>query len=125
LGENYGPTPNDDRREYQRFAVDFPATFTGEQDTGKGTVTTLSVRGCCIETETRLHHGAGVSLSLHLPGFHSPIEVEKAVVRAALGTRFGLEFVEIDPLDDEQLRSHIEMLIVTGPGELRKMFLNR
>ena len=117
-------TPNDDKREYQRFAVDLPVMFKGEQHTGKGRITTISIRGCCLETDTRLHHGATVSLSLHLPGFHSPIEIERAVVRAALGMRFGLEFLEIDSLDDEQLRSHIETLIVTGPGELRKMFLN-
>jgi hypothetical protein len=124
LGEDFGATPSDDKREYQRFAVDVPVTFQGEQHSGKGRITALAIRGCCLETESRLEHGARVSLTMPLPGLHPPVEIETAVVRAALGKRFGLEFLEIDSLDDERLRSHIETLIVTGPGELRKMYLN-
>ena len=124
LGRDFGETPNDDKREYQRFAVDIPVTLQGEQQSGKGRITTLAIRGCCLETEFRLEHGARVSLTMPLPGLHPPVEIETAVVRAALGKRFGLEFLEIDSLDDERLRSHIEALIVTGPGELRKMYLN-
>ena len=124
LGQDFDATPNDEKREYQRFAVDIPATFQGEQNNGKGRITTLAIRGACLETESRLEHGTRVSLTLSLPGMHPPVEIETAVVRAALGKRFGLEFLEIDSLDDERLRSHIETLIVTGPGELRKMYLN-
>ena len=124
LGRDFGATPNDDNREYQRFAVDIPVPFQGEQHTGKGRITTLAIRGCCLETESRLEHGERVYLTIPLPGMHPPIEIETAVVRAALGKRFGLEFLEIDSQDDERLRSHIETLIVTGPGELRKMYLN-
>jgi len=124
LGQDFDATPNDEKREYQRFAVDIPATFRGEQNSGKGRITTLAIRGACLETESRLEHGTRVSLTLSLPGMHPPVEIETAVVRAALGKRFGLEFLEIDSLDDERLRSHIEALIVTGPGELRKMYLN-
>ena len=124
LGQDFDATPNDEKREYQRFAVDIPATFRGEQNSGKGRITTLAIRGACFETESRLEHGARVSLTLTLPGMHPPVEIETAVVRAALGKRFGLEFLQIDSLDDERLRSHIEALIVTGPGELRKMYLN-
>jgi PilZ domain len=124
LGQDFGATPNDEKREYQRFAVDIPATFRGEQNSGKGRITTLAIRGACLETESRLEHGTRVSLTLSLPGIHPPVEIETAVVRAALSKRFGLEFLEIDSLDEERLRSHIETLIVTGPGELRKMYLN-
>jgi hypothetical protein len=124
MGGDLDATPNDEKREYQRFAVDIPATFRGEQNSGKGRITTLAIRGACFETESRLEHGARVSLTLSLPGMHPPVEIETAVVRAALGKRFGLEFLEIDSLDEERLRSHIEALIVTGPGELRKMYLN-
>jgi PilZ domain len=124
LGQDFDATPNDEKREYQRFAVNIPATFRGEQNSGKGRITTLAIRGACLETESRLEHGTRVSLTLSLPGMHPPVEIETAVVRAALGKRFGLEFLEIDSLDEELLRSHIETLIVTGPGELRKMYLN-
>jgi hypothetical protein len=124
LGRDSGATPNDDKREYQRFAVNIPVTFRGEQHSGKGRLTTLSIRGCCLETDSRLEHRERVSLVIPLPGVHPPVEIGTAVVRAALGKRFGLEFLEIHSLDDERLRSHIETLIVTGPGELRKMYLN-
>jgi hypothetical protein len=123
-GKDRSVTSYEDNREYQRFAVCFPMTFKGEHISGQCMVRTLSIRGCSIETETRMQHGAEVSLALLIPGLPQPIHVEAAVIRAALGNRFGLEFRNIDSIEAERLRRHIETLIVTGPDELRKMYLN-
>ena len=115
----------DDKREYQRLGVSFPIFFKGEHVSGEGKVTALSIRGCSMETVTRVQHGTIVSLILHLPGVPIPIDIDAAVVKAALGNRLGLEFLDLDAGEEERLRGHIETLIVTGPGELRKMYLNR
>ena len=114
----------EEKREYQRLGVSFPVLFRGDQVSGEGMVTALSIRGCSIETTTRIQHGTVLSLVLHLPGVPVPIDIEAAVVKAALGKRLGLEFLKIDSGEEERLRGHIETLIVTGPGELRKMYLN-
>jgi hypothetical protein len=122
-GKDFRKSPRDDKRDYQRLSVDFPFTFRGEHSKGKGTVTTLSIHGCTIETDSRLHHGAVLSLTLHIRAVKFDIELE-GVVRRALGKRYGLEFSKIDRVDKERLKNHIETLIVTGPDELRKMFLD-
>ncbi|HEY3196736.1 MAG TPA: PilZ domain-containing protein [Nitrospirales bacterium] len=114
----------DDKREYQRLGANFPIFFKGEQVSGEGIVTALSIRGCSIETSTRMQHGTVVSLILKPPGITIPIDIDSAVVKAALGKRLGLEFVNIDAGEEERLRGYIETLIVTGPGELRKMYFN-
>jgi hypothetical protein len=110
-------------REYQRLSVDFPLTFRGEHSKGKGTVTALSIQGCTIDTDSRLQHGAVVSLTMHIPGLKFRIELD-AVVKRALGRRFGMKFLKLDAVEKKRLQNHIETLIVTGPSELRKMFLD-
>jgi hypothetical protein len=114
----------DDKREYQRLGTSFPIFFKGEQVSGEGIVTAISIRGCSIETTTRMQHGTIVSLMLKPPGVAVPIDIDAAVVKAALGKRLGLEFLNIDAGEEDRLRSHIETLIITGPGELRKMYFN-
>ncbi len=121
--KDFRKSSRDDKREFQRLAVDFPVTFRGEHSRGNGTVTTLSIQGCTIDTESRLQHGAVLSLTMHIPALKFRIELE-AVVKRALGRRFGLEFLKMDSVDKERLQNHIETLIVTGPNELRKMFLD-
>jgi len=37
-----------------------------------------------------------VALVLHLPGVLVPIDIDAAVVKAALGNRVGLEFLDLD-----------------------------
>jgi hypothetical protein len=103
--------------------VNFPIFFKGEHESGEGTVKALSIRGCSLETKTRIRHGESLFLILHLPGLKVPIEVDAAIVKAALGNRLGLEFLDIDAGEEQRLRDYIETLIVTGPGELKK-YLN-
>lgn len=115
---------NDDKRDYQRIQVRFPVTFVGDQHSGMGTVTNLSIRGCSMESTARPHHNAILSLKLYQSESLPPIEIETGIVRSALGKRFGIEFLEMDPTEEERLRSHVEGLIATRPNELRKVFLH-
>jgi hypothetical protein len=118
------PTYDDDRREFQRLAIRIPVSFSSEQKSGDGFVTDLSIRGCALQTDTRPHHGAVLSLTLHPADSLPPIEVESTIIRSALGQRVGVEFLEMDPDEEERLRGYIETLIVTDPDELRKAFSN-
>ncbi len=113
----------ENNREYQRLSANFPVTFRGDHNRGKGTVTTLSIRGCTIDTDSRLQHGAVLSLTMHIPALKLPIELD-AIVRSSLSTRVGMEFLKMDPVDKKRLQNQVETLIVTGPYEQRKMFLD-
>jgi hypothetical protein len=115
---------DDDKREFGRIAVQLPVIFVGDQKSGEGFITDLSIRGCSLQTETRPQHGAILSLTLQPAENLPPIHIETAIVKSALGKRLGLEFEEIDTGEEERLRGYIETLLVTDPDELRKTFSN-
>ena len=114
--------PGDDKREFQRIAVQLPVTFVGEQKSGEGLVTDLSIRGCSMQTETHPQHGTMLSITLQPAANLPPIHIEAAIVKCALGKRLGLEFYEIDSGEEERLRGYIETLLLTDPDEMRKTF---
>lgn len=93
-----------DQREYERLPVRRPAAFSGDQMHGEGTVTELSIRGCTLETGTRLVEGALLRMSFHPTGQDPSVEVEAAVVRSVRGSGAGLEFLRIQPQEKESLR---------------------
>ena len=95
------PPEHDDKKALQprgrrRVQVDYPASFTGDEGSGEGTVTNLTIAGCEIESMVQLPIGAGLSLRVQAPEARPPIVVVFAIVRWKNGDRFGLEFVRFE-----------------------------
>ncbi len=86
-----------------RVPVDYPAQFTGDEGSGQGTVTNLTIAGCEIESHAQLPIGARVCLHVQSPGARPPIIIALAIVRWKNGDRFGLEFVRFEGSTKEQL----------------------
>jgi hypothetical protein len=98
------PEQKTDHREYLRVPIIFPLTFSGEQLHGEGTVLNLSIRGCAMESDARPGSGSILNLTLQPEEYRPPIKIDLAVVRSGLGKRFGLEFLQVHPGDEERLR---------------------
>ena len=94
-----------EQRECIRVKLWFPISFRGENVAAKVFLLDLSVKGCAIESETRLHHGMPISLEIQT---QPPISVKRAVVRSAIGKRFGLEFTQIESDEKDRLRSFVK-----------------
>lgn len=107
------------QRRSPRIAVSGSVAFSGEDITGHGRVSELSVSGCVLETEVDrpFPTNAYLSLRLDVPDHHQPLDIDLAAVRWAQGSRAGLEFIRLDPGTQTRLRSltfSTTMRTVTG-----------
>src|SRR6266508_3796517 len=97
-------------RKHPRFPVDFGSTFAGEQFAGQGTITNLSVGGCSVDSKVTLTAKSSLALHIQLPDSPRPMKIERAVVRWARGTRFGVEFEHLSDDDLSRLQQLIQDL---------------
>lgn len=98
-----------------RVQVDYPASFTGDEGSGQGTVTNLTIAGCEIESPVQFPIGTGLSLRIQAPKARPPIIIVLAIVRWKNGDRFGLEFVRFEGGTKKQLEDMLNQH--EGPAE--------
>jgi hypothetical protein len=101
-----------DRREYERAAVNVPATFLTRGMHGRGQLRDLSLGGCGLETDFPLVAGDTLRLELHLPRQAAPIVIEAATARSVSEGRVGVHFDGI--ARDQRKRLHQVMLGLLG-----------
>jgi hypothetical protein len=114
------PPEQDDEKELQprarlRVPVDYPVQFSGDEGSGHGTVTNLTIAGCEIESHVQFSLGANLSLRVQAPEARPPIIIALAIVRWKRGDRFGLEFVRFEGRTKEQLEDMLNQR--EGPAE--------
>lgn len=103
-------------RNRPRIDVDYSVTFTGDQLTGKGTLTNLTISGAEIQSSVELPIDAHLSLSVQSSGARPPIVVTLAVVRWKRGDRFGVEFVRFDGHSKQQLEDMLNQRDASPPA---------
>lgn len=99
-----------DRRKCQRFEVQLPASFSGNDEAGGGLVTNLSKDGCGVVSEEPVLSATFLALRIQLPGRHFPLRVEAAEVRWTSGAGFGLEFRHLRAEEQERFHRFIAAL---------------
>jgi len=103
------------RREFERLHVRFPASFRSayldQTITGEGTVTTLSIRGCSLTSPQPPGKGNLLKLHIRYSEQEAPIEVDVAVVRSSANGQLGVEFLGLQPDEEERLRRLLEHLL--------------
>ena len=106
------PNGQDDlgARQTPRFRVAYPLSFVAGPKAGEGKIKNLSSGGCRIEGDTILLRDAYVELRVYVPDQGSPMVVDLAAVRWALGWSFGVEFIKMEPEMKERLQQLIESL---------------
>jgi len=107
--------PRTPHREFERLHVRFPASFRSayldQAITGEGTVTTLSIRGCSLTSQQPLGKGNLLRLQLRYAEQQAPIDVDVAVVRSSTSRQRGIEFLSLQPNEEERLRRLLEHLL--------------
>ena len=99
-----------DRREYERLAMNFPISVVGENIAGAGAVFDISINGCGFATDVQLSEGSIVRLALQISNELEPVTIEAAVVRYVQRGRTGVEFLRVQPAEQERLQMHIRGL---------------
>jgi len=100
-----------ERRKHPRIQVQWrisffvgPSSLKEDRFSGAGTASDLSVRGCKVLGDTRVYLGMLMELRLYMPDDLMPMEVHQAMVRWTKGREFGLQFLRIEPKEEERLR---------------------
>jgi hypothetical protein len=105
-----------ERREFARFAVELPVSFSGNGIAGGGLVSGLSARGCTVVSDELVQNGAGVALRIQLPEQYAPLRIELAEVRWAIGRECGLEFRRVRLEEKARLQRFISALMRNAEG---------
>jgi hypothetical protein len=105
----------EDRREYRRMPMNFPASFSCDSSEGAGTVVEISMNGCSLRTNTNIAEGSIVQMTLQLSEERAPVNVEAAVVRAVRTDRIGVEFLRLQHHDRERLQVFIRRFLNGNP----------
>ena len=98
-------------RLHARFPVSFRSAYLDQTITGEGTVSTLSIRGCSLTTQQPLGKGNLLRLQIRYTEQDAPIEVDVAVVRSFTNQQLGMEFLSLQPDEEERLRRLLEHLL--------------
>lgn len=101
----------DDRREYDRLAVELAGLLADAGRRVSVTASDLSLGGCAVRTELRLASRTVVDLTLN-PSTARPLLIEGAVVRSVRDGIIGLEF----PRLSAEARPRLEALVVSVIG---------
>ncbi len=99
-------------REYERipvqYTVYFRPTFTRDDTRPiQGTISSLSIRGCTINTRVSVPKGECLCLQFEVSDQDSPIQIDGARVRTVNGKRLGVAFSNIRPEEEARLRQHM------------------
>ena len=92
-----------EQRRERRVQVQYPISFEGNQGVGKGKLFNISLGGCGIESGGTVQVGTTVTLRVYVPTHKEPIQISRAGVTWAAGQDFGVEFMDMDPKEQERL----------------------
>ncbi len=100
-----------DKRQHLRFPARFHSSFSSiTVVSGEGDVVDLSLRGCCVESETSVHPGSMLTIRVRMLPDEPPITISEAVVRWKRESRFGLEFLSLVPEEWARLQHAVTQL---------------
>jgi hypothetical protein len=108
-GVRYPALP-DDRREYERLAMNLPISFVGKNIDGAGIVSDISINGCAFVTDAQLTEKIIVRLALQISDELQPVDIEAAVVRHVRRGHVGIEFLRVQQEERQRLQLFIRGL---------------
>ena len=97
-----------EQRKYARYPVGYAGTFSGERVSAPGILVDLSTAGCRARSATEFNKGEYLEVSINVPRFEHPLHVPLAVIRWSNGQEFGMEFIQMEPDDQQRLRELLQ-----------------
>jgi hypothetical protein len=116
----------EDRREFSRMPMNFPASFSCDRFAGTGTVVEISINGCSLQADTIVAEGTIVQMGLQFAEELPPVNLEAAIVRVVQGNRMGVEFLRFQDHDRELLQVFLRRFLHGNPdssGSLNNLIL--
>ena len=98
-------------RLYPRAVVQGSAVFTVDGIIGEGQVLDLTLPGCLVDSPLSPNKGDSLTLCLDIPHVGALFNIARGVVRWVQGSRFGVEFIEMDLRERFQYNAFIDTLL--------------
>ena len=95
-------TPTE-RRQHARYRVDYVGSFSGKNIGAHGVILDLSLAGGRARSGIAFNKDDLLWVIIAVPGFAKALHVPRAVVRWSHGQEFGMEFLQMEPDDQQQL----------------------
>jgi PilZ domain len=103
---------DEDHREYDRMAMNFPVVFRSDQFAGDGNVLNISMGGCSFTTASKLAKGAILRLELKMSNDAAPVTVDAAILRHWHNQVAGVEFIQWQQSERERLQLFVRGLLI-------------
>ena len=97
-------------RRVQRYSVQLPAVLQGDGADRQGTIVNLSIDGCAVLAEWPVPVGSYVKIGIEFAAQEPVLEIELAAVRWCMGSRFGCEFIKVQPPGKSRLAEFVRLL---------------
>jgi hypothetical protein len=94
-------------RKNCRYRVEYGGSFSGERISAQGVILDLSSEGCRARSADEFNKGDCLRVLIDVPRYEKPLHVTLAVVRWSNGQDFGMEFIQMEPDDQQRLRQLI------------------
>jgi hypothetical protein len=102
-----------DARQYVRVAAKFPVVFIVGKIPQEGTVTEIALGGCSLEANVVLAIGAKFRMDILISDKEPPLVIHQALVRSIRPTGFGIQFMEVQDVENERLGRLLEKLLAS------------
>ena len=109
-----------EHRKHERVHVEYTASFSGERFHALGDIVDLSLTGCRGRSACSIKKHEGVTVLMHIPRYEVLFSIPKAVVRWSDGLNLGVEFVQMEPNEQQRLRELIQAIKAALPTKDRR-----
>ena len=103
-----------EQRKHYRAHVEYAASFSGPSLRGQGIILNLSVIGCRARCSFVVNKNDGLALLIDVPRYERPLYISHAVVRWAGDLEFGVEFIQMELVDQQRLSALLRALKATS-----------
>src|SRR5215831_11180608 len=105
-----------ERRQHDRYRVDYIGSFSGKNVGAHGVILDLSIAGGRARSGVAFNKDDLLWVIIAVPGFAKALHVPRAVVRWSHGQEFGMEFLQMETDDQQQLGELIRQTeLVSAP----------
>jgi len=94
-------------RKHARIRLEYVLSLSGDRIRGQGVVPDLSEAGYRARSAVAVSEGDSMGVLIDIPHFANHLHVPRGVVLWSRGQEFGMEFIEMEPGDQQRLRDLI------------------
>ena len=92
-----------EQRKHGRVQVEYAASFSGTSLRAPGTILDLSVVGCRARCSFIVKKDDYLGVLIDVPRYEHPLYIAHAVVRWSHDHEFGMEFIQMEWVDQQRL----------------------